>query len=271
MLRMKLAATALIAVAGVLVSATSAGAHSAGRSASATSAVVVPRGQPVQIAFVGSTDFPDFTNAFRNAIQMAIQRHPLIRGYPIQINEFDPVCFSGDYTAANVAAATAAVSNPQNTAVIGHVCSLGFAPALPIYEAADVVTISGSATNSSLPSLAPDVFNRTAVADPDFGAWYSLVTALPTDLAFQQDYQSEFAAPPQPFSDLYFDAASLLLKDLQRVSRVVHGNLMINRASLASAVRTTTNYRGVTCTISLDPSTGNRINDPASLARCAGG
>jgi ABC-type branched-subunit amino acid transport system substrate-binding protein len=271
MLRMKCVAAAVIAVVAVLVSAASAGAQSAATSSTAPNAVVVPRGQPVQIAFVGSSDFPDFTQAFRSAIQMAIEQHPMIRGYPIQINESDPACFSGDFAAANVAAATAVVSNPQNTAVIGHICSAGFAPALPIYEAADLVTISGSATADFLPSLGPDVFNRTAVEDPSFDAWYALVAALPSDLAFQQDYQSEFGTPPPPFTDLYFDAASLLLSDLQQVSRVVDGNLVIDRAALASAVRNTTKFQGVTCTISLDPSTGNRVDDPASLARCAEG
>jgi len=155
--------------------------------------------------------------------------------------------------------------------VIGHFCSQGFAPALPIYEDADVVTISGSATAADLPNLGPDVFNRTAVEDPNFDAWYALVGALPSDLAFQQDYQSEFGAAPLGFTDLYFDAASLLLRDLQQVSRIVNDHLVIDRAALASAVRNTTNFQGVTCTITLDPSTGNRVDDPSALAGCTEG
>jgi ABC-type branched-subunit amino acid transport system substrate-binding protein len=84
----------------------------------------VSPGQPVQIAFVGSSDFPAFTQDFRNGIQMAIEQHPMIRGHSIQVNEFDPPCFSGpDPAAANVLAATAIVSNHQNTGVIGHICS----------------------------------------------------------------------------------------------------------------------------------------------------
>jgi hypothetical protein len=39
---------------------------------------------------------------------------------------------------------------------------------------------------------------------------------------------------------------------------------------LAQAVRNTTKYQGVTCTITLDRTTGYRANDPAALARCAG-
>ncbi|HEV8103169.1 MAG TPA: hypothetical protein VGP69_05480 [Gaiellaceae bacterium] len=234
-----------------------------------TTAVVVPHGLPVQIAFAGSSDFPDFTQDFRNGIQMAIEQHPMIKGFPITINESDPACFSGDVAGANAAAATAIVSNPENSAVLGNVCSVGLESALPIYENADLVTISGSATDASLPSLGPHVFNRTAVADPNFDAWYGLVTALPSDLAFQQAYQTEFGAPTLAFTDLNFDATSLLLGDLQKVSKIVNGNLVIDQAALASAVRNTTNYQGVTCSITLDPSTGNRVNDPASLGRCA--
>jgi hypothetical protein len=182
------------------------------------------------------------------------------------INESDPSC--GD-AGANVAAANAIVSNLQNAAVVGHICSSGFAPALPIYQNAHVVTISGSATDPSLAGLGPNVFNRTAVADPNFDAWYAQVKALPSDLAFQQDYQSKFGAAPQDYTDLTFDATSLLLSDLTKVSTIVHGNLVIDRTALANAVRNTTNYQGVTCTVTLDPSTGNRVNDPALLTHCA--
>lgn len=256
-----LSAAALIGVAALLVPAASSAVAS-----SSASTVVVPHGQPVQIAFVGSSDFPDFTQSFRNAIQMAIGQHPTIRGFPIHINESDPSC--GD-AGANVAAANAIVSNLQNAAVIGHICSSGFAPALPIYQNAHLVTISGSATDPSLPGLGPNVFNRTAVADPDFEGWYAQVKELPSDLLFQQDYQTKFGAAPQDYTDLTFDASSLLLNDLSKVSTIVNGNLMIDRAALANAVRNTTNYQGVTCTVTLDPSTGNRVNDPASLTQCA--
>jgi hypothetical protein len=257
-------ATVLAALGVVGLAFIPAASESAG--ANAATAVVVTRGQPIQIAFVGSSDFPDFTQSFRNAIQMAIEKNPTIKGFPIKINEFDPSC--GD-AGANVATANAIVSNPQNAAVIGHICSVGFAPALPIYQKADLVTISGSATGPSLPGLGPNVFNRTAVEDPNFDAWYATVKALPSDLLFRQDYQSRFGAAPQDFTDLTFDAASLLLDDLANVSKIVNGNLVIDRAALANAVRNTTNYQGVTCSVTLDPSTGNRVDDLAALTQCA--
>jgi ABC-type branched-subunit amino acid transport system substrate-binding protein len=260
---------ALLGVAAVIAAAVLAFTPGVSKSAATNTAttVVVPHGQPIQIAFVGSTDFPDYTQSFRNAVQMAIEQNPAIKGFPIQINDSNPSC--GD-AGANVAAATAIVSNPQNAAVIGQACSLGFASALPIYQNADLVTISGSATDPSLPGLGPNVFNRTAVEDPEFSAWYGQVKALPSDLAFQQNYQNKFGASPLDYSDLYFDATSLLLGDIAKVSTIVSGNLVIDRAALARAVRNTTNYQGVSCTVTLDPPTGNRVNDPASLAQCAG-
>ena len=72
-----------------------------------------------------------------------------------------------------------------------------------------------------------------------------------------------------PYSDLYYDAASLLIDGLQRVSRISRGTLTINRAKLARAIRNTTRFHGVSCTITLDPATGNRVNDPSALERCA--
>jgi ABC-type branched-subunit amino acid transport system substrate-binding protein len=121
------------------------------------------------------------------------------------------------------------------------------------------------------------VFNRTAVASDEIGdpgdIWLAQVAALPSVLAWDQEYESEFGEAPflEPLSVLYFDAASLLLKRLQQVSRIVDGNLVIDRAELARAVRNTTKYQGVTCKITLDASTGNRNNDQAALARCAEG
>jgi ABC-type branched-subunit amino acid transport system substrate-binding protein len=258
----------------VTVAATACVVFGSTRAAAGTGGqVVVPPGEQVEIAFVGSSDFPDFTTNFRNALRMAIERHPTIRGHAIKINESDPPCFSGDFLAANAANAAAVVSNTQNAAVIGQVCSQAAAPALPVYEAAGFVTISGSASNSSLPAFAPTVFNRTIVVSDAAGdagdIWLAQIATLPSDLAFQQAYQAEFGTAPLALTDLYFDAASLVLKRIKQTSRSEHGSLVIERAALAQAVRGTTDFRGVTCTVTLDPATGNRVNDPAALARCA--
>jgi ABC-type branched-subunit amino acid transport system substrate-binding protein len=264
-------AAVVIAAAAVLASAASAGAQTIPTSPAATTTVVVPRGQPVQFALtVDTTHDPliaEVSPSLENAIQMAIEQHPTIRGFRVQVNNVETDCF-GD----NTFSATAIVSNAQNTAVLGNICSSGMVSALPIYQAAGVVTISGSATGSFLPALGPTVFNRTAVVSDASGdpgdIWASQVATLPSALEWEQEFEAEFGTAPflEPYPALYFDAASLLLSDLQRVSKIVNGNLVINRAALASAVRATTNFQGVSCTITLDPATGNRINN---LAGCS--
>src|SRR5262249_51570147 len=131
--------------------------------------VMVPKGQPVQVAFTEDTTeapiFTDFSASARNAVQMAIENHPTIKGFPIQVNEVQTTCLATD----NTASATAIVGNAQNTAVLGNLCSGGFATALPIYQAAGLVTVSGSASSSSLPPLGPTVFNRTIVVSDQVG------------------------------------------------------------------------------------------------------
>ena len=247
------------------------------RISSSSTQVVVPRGQPVQAAF--AADLTGLTSGFAtslgNAVQMAVEAHPAIRGLPIQMNVVNTPC--GDST-ADLTAATSIVANTQNTAVLGPFCSTADAVALPVYEGADLVTISGSTTDPSLPNDGPSVFNSVAVPDiccpffvDEFGPWYATVMTLPSDLEWRQAYSLEFGSAPTAFADLYFDAASLVIRNLQDVSGVDgSGNLVINRAALAQAVRDTTKYQGVTCTITLEPTTGYRIDDPIALSRCAG-
>jgi hypothetical protein len=145
----------------------------------------VPRGQPVQIAFADDLTGPasGFGASLANAVQMAVEAHPAVRGFPIQINLVDAP--SGD-PAADVAAATSIVANSQNVGVLGQLCSTGFDQALPIYQSADIVTITGSATDPALPSFGPTVFDRTAVNDSccpfvdEFDPWYATVLTLPS-------------------------------------------------------------------------------------------
>ena len=241
-----------------------------------SSQVVVPRGAPVQIAFADDLTGPlasSFGVSLANAVQMAVDAHPAIRGFPIQVNLVDAPCGDPD---ADVAAATSIVANDQNVGVLGQLCSTGFDQALPVYQSADVVTITGSATDPALPPFAPTVFDRTTVNDTccpfvdQFDPWYSLVGTLPADLAWQQAYSLRFGAPPTAFADLYYDAAGLLIQNLQRISSIDGGrNLVVDRTALAQGVRSTTNYQGVSCRITLDPASGNRLDDPTALARCA--
>lgn len=236
--------------------------------------VVVHRGSPVEIAVVldHSGTLSGAGASARNAIQMAVDKHSLIRGFQVQLYDFDGPC--GNPSAA-AAVAAQVVANPQTVAVIGHMCSADEHAALPIYEQAGVVTISGSATGLSNPTFGPDVFNSVIVPDDTPGAsdaWYARVQQLPRDASWRSDYTQRFGSAPGPFADLYFDAASVVLDEVAAASTIDHGDLVISRSALATAVRTLSDspalgFKGVTCWIDLD-SRGYRVNDPTTLDRC---
>jgi hypothetical protein len=243
--------------------------------ATAATQIVVPRGQSVQIAVVLPDSGPAAADgaSARNAVQLAVEKHSSIRGFPIQLNAFDGPCGVPTAFADGFTAASSVVANPQNAAVIGHYCSSSFRGGLPVYEAAGVVTLSGTATNPALPTFGPSVFNSLAVNDDNprpngFDDWYELITNLPSDIHWQLTYLKEFGSLPGFGSDLYYDAASVLLDRIAATATLSQGSLVINRASLAAAVRATAGYKGVTCSIDL-AGDGWRIDDPASLAKCA--
>lgn len=268
-MRRVFSATALaLLLAGVCAMALGRAAGTAGGQ------VVVHRGEPVQIAVVldHSGGLAASGLSSRNAVQMAVDRHPSIRGFPVQLNDFDGPCHAPDVAAA---VAAQVVANPANVAVIGHMCSLDEHAALPIYEEAGVVAISGSATGLRNPDFGPDVFNSVDVPDDTPGesdAWYAQVQQLPRDIAWRATYTVKFGAAPEAFADLYFDAASLALNEIAAASTLSKGDLVIDRAILAADVRSVAGasalgYRGVTCWIQLD-ARGYRINDPAAFDRC---
>jgi len=266
-----IAGLALACAAGSSASVRPRKHNAARRERSTASEVVVPRGQPVEIAFANDPGI-GFASDLANAVQMAVDAEPDVRGFPVRVNVVNAATCGNPPTAAAAAvgAANAITADRQNVAVLGQVCSFGFAQALPIYESAGVVTITGSATSPSLPAAAPTVFDRTTVDDTSFDTWYATVSTLPSDLAWRQAYSRRFGTAPSEFADLYYDAATLLIRDLQRVSRIdsLH-NLVVSREDLATMVRSTTGFQGVSCTVTIDASTGNRIDDPIALAKCA--
>src|SRR6266702_2688739 len=73
--------------------------------------VAIPRGQPVQIAFAAALNAAAYEPSIANAITMAVDTHPAIRGFPIQIKLISAPC--GD-PPADVAAATSITANLQN-------------------------------------------------------------------------------------------------------------------------------------------------------------
>jgi ABC-type branched-subunit amino acid transport system substrate-binding protein len=204
---------------------------------------------------------------------MAVDQRGTIHGFAVRINDYDAPC-GQNVIQAHIDAANAVVANGQNLGVLGHVCSKPFSYALPIYEDAGIVTVSGSATNETLPSAGPSVFNRTVVYDNNGSSssngWYGDVQSLPSDRAWDDAYTARFGKAPLDFADLYFDAANVLFTALDKVATLDRkGNLVVDRAALAAAVRATTGLTGVSCTISID-SVGNRVNDRTALAACKG-
>jgi hypothetical protein len=232
--------------------------------------VVVPRGQPIQIAFANDSG-SGFATSLANAVGMAIGNHPTVDGFPVEVNTID-VRTCGQLPGTLAAATTGAykiTSNLQNVAVLGQVCSQGFAQALRIYETAGIVVLTGSATNPALPTAGPNVFNRTTVDDNTFDNWYATISQLPGDLVWRQKYTDKFGTPPSDFADLYYDAANIVINDIAAVSQVdSEGELVVNRAALGAAVRNTNGYPGVTCSVTID-SSGNRTDDGAALSTCA--
>jgi Tol biopolymer transport system component/ABC-type branched-subunit amino acid transport system substrate-binding protein len=242
-------------------------------SAAPSGQVVIAKGQPVQLAVAldDSGLLAESGPSLRNAVQAAVERHPNVRGFPIQINALDATCGggSGAALAQNATVANSVVANAQNVAVIGHACSLEAPAWLPVYETAGLVTINGSTTGTFVPALGPSVFNGTAVPEPGFAPWYAAVKALPADVRWSNFFQARFGSSPADFADLYYDATTVLVAALQMSARVDHDNLVIDRAALATALRQMRGFPGVTCSITFDPLTGSRVNDPAALARCA--
>jgi ABC-type branched-subunit amino acid transport system substrate-binding protein len=265
-----------LTVAILVVAASAAGATTprkkkvVPRPASNKLHVVVPRGQSIQIALANDSG-SGFSTSLANAVSMAVGNHTTVDGFPIKVNTVD-VRTCGNLPGTGAVAATGAyriTSNLQNVGVLGQVCSQGFAQALKIYETADVVVITGSATNPALPAAGPDVFNRTTVDDNTFDNWYATISQLPADLVWRQQYTDQFATTPSDFADLYYDAANILIDDIAAVSQVdSRGELVVNRAALATAVRNTTDYPGVTCSVTID-SSGNRTDDGPTINTCA--
>jgi ABC-type branched-subunit amino acid transport system substrate-binding protein len=228
-----------------------------------SSSIVLAPGQRLEIAVPVDQTTPGIgplATAARNAVQLAIESHPHIKGFTVQQDDISATPCSDP--GANAAAATSIVANPDVAGVVGHLCSNGLAGALPVYESAGMVVVSGSATDPSLTGLGPSVFDRTVVNDADNGAnWLTAVEQLPSVLAWQQRYTARFGIAPTTFAELYYDATSLLLNRINQVATLDgSGNLVIDRRMLAAAVRHTTNYQGVSGCISLD-AVGNRFNN----------
>ena len=231
--------------------------------------VVVPRGRPVQIAVaLQDTDLgASFGPSATQAIQMAVAQHPNIDGFGIHLNVFPAPCDGG--TAASTPPTLPPrmpwSANPQNVAVIGHPCSPEAPAWTTVYQSANVVTINGSTTGTNVPPLGPTVFNAVTIPDPAFSARGIRRQAAAERRCLRALFQARFGAPPSDYADLYYDATNVLLAALRKTATVDKHNLVIDRTAFAGAVRNTQNFPGVTCTITLDQTTGFRVDDAAAL------
>ena len=221
--------------------------------------VIVRPGDRVEIAFTAITkegpDLAAFSSSFQRAIDLAVAANPTIAGFPVRIVAIETSC-GGD----NAAAAHGIVAHRQYVGVLGFVCSAGAPSGLSVLESAGIVSISGSSSADGLPAAAPTTFNRVVARDGDgFDAWYGAVMASSVNGAWRAVYQSLYGTPPLFLADLYFDAASLLLAKLDETARVERNRLVVDRSQLAAAVRGTLGFAGVSCAITIDPATGNRV------------
>lgn len=212
------------------------------------------------------TGFAGFLGpGLRDAVQLAIDEHGPVKGFPVEHAVFDSGCAD---EAMAVGAASDIVADGSIVAVVGESCSAFGESWIPVFESAGVPIVSPTATRPSLPQYGPTVFNRVVVSEPDDEAWYAVVAALPSVADFQDRFEARYGTPATVFAELAYDAAWTILAALDRVARVEHGSLVVDRARLARAIRATDGLLGVTCKITFDE-LGNRQNKPQQLARCA--
>lgn len=249
----------------VVAGAVLAGTTLAG--AATSSAVVVDRGSTMRIAVAAPLSGPlaPFGTIIRNGVELAVADHPRVKGLPVELVAVDAPCSLPQ----DVEAAAAIVDDETIVGVVGPACSGSADVTLPLFEAAGVVTVSPTATEPGLGTYAPTTFNRTAVDDSGFDAWYAAVGALPSDVAFWETYEALYGPPPaRVFGDLAYDATLVLLTALKQVATLEQGSVVVDRGELAAAVRATAGLHGVTCTITLEAD-GDRLDDEEALARCA--
>ncbi|MFN2197260.1 MAG: caspase, EACC1-associated type [Anaerolineales bacterium] len=137
-------------------------------SSNLTACAVIPPGEIVYIGFAGplSGNYKSYGEDIANAGQLAINDHPEVHGFPIQLQMRD----TRGSAEGGAEAANAFVNDPQVVAIAGHTLSTSSASAIPIYNAARIPMLSPSSTNPDLTAGSQDVFNRLAFTDDVQGA-----------------------------------------------------------------------------------------------------
>lgn len=217
--------------------------------------VIVPPGNPIEIAFANTLIVPEAADVAL-AVEMAVADFGAIHGFSVQLNDFDPGCNA--VTAATVAATI--VANTQHVGVVGPLCSADVMGAAPVFESAGLVMVSGSATIAGIALMGPHVFNRTVIADPEFTGWDLRIGGLSSVADWEAEFLAAHGHAPWQFARYAYDAAWLMLSRIEEVSAVAGGgSLEINRADLATAIRTTTEFIGVTGNLALTTE-GDRVD-----------
>lgn len=194
--------------------------------------------------------------ALTSAAEMAFEDLGAPSGAAVRLRLVDDQCSeTGGVDAANNVVADRAV-----VAVIGPACSAAARAALPILESAGIPAVSGATTLPGLAGYAPTVFNRTVPHDDQLsaaGATVEGVNARPAVQEFYQRYSDRFGALPaatyRPYLAYTYDAAAVLWAALaMTVSVSPGGEVTVDRAALARALRATAGHTGITGPISFD-------------------
>lgn len=209
--------------------------------------------------------FQEYYDHIYNATAMATREYNLTLGdFGIGRSKIDDRC-------EEVAGATAAeqllTDHPTVLGVIGPFCSAPAMEALPVYQEANLVSISGGATREDLSILfgSGGFFNRTVYHDGqlrDLGIPGDWVDSIPAVQDFYARYENQYGPIPEeirPLMAYTYDATQVLLHAIEQVAiRYTDGSITIERAALAQAVRRTEGFTGLTGLILFDEN-GDRV------------
>jgi basic membrane protein A and related proteins len=221
----------------------------------ATDTVIISPGSPIEVAVATCNTWPTVQDWY-DAIDMAMGDYGPIKGFSLQRNVYDTLC--GDVSGASAAATI--VANAQNVGVVGPIYSGSSFGAAPVFETAGLVMISPSNTHADLPSIGPNIFNRTIVPDPEADPWLAAMETLPSAVSWKARFEATYGRQPDPYALLAYDAATLLLTRIDEVSELAGPDLVVQRGALAAAVRNTAAWPGASGPVSLEVD-GDRVNE----------
>lgn len=128
-----------------------------------------------------------------------------------------------------------------------------------IYSQAGIFINQARAAGYEGVFLGPDGFDSSDYAelagDAGVGTYYTTVAAPPSfypkAAQFIEDYQAKFGEDPQPFAAQAYDSTGIVLNAILQAAQEADGQVP-TREAVASAVRATQEYDGITGTYSFD-------------------